>query len=123
MNSPLSRLNRQRSAVEASRQALLQRQQRIADTRSHLKSTCACLCAQPSTLAVAFAVGGVIGITSTRVDHTPSTKGSDDEASHLATTSVWTTFGALAIHLATRYAGSHAASVFFQRLRGNSSAE
>ncbi len=113
MNNPLSRLNRQRSAVEASRRALLQRRQRIADTRAHLKSTCACLCAQPSTLAVAFAVGGVIGVTSTRVDHTPSTRGSDAEASHLAATSVWTTFGALAINLATRYATSRAMTSLF----------
>ena len=112
MNNPLNPLNRQRNAVAACHQSLLQRRQRIADTRSHLKSTCACLCARPATLAAAFAAGGLIGVTSTRVKHTSSAT-SDTDAPQSSTTPVWTTFGALAINLVTRYAASRVATLFF----------
>lgn len=72
-------------------------------TGAHLGNTCLRVCAKPTTLLAAFAAGGLIGLTSTRVERSTEQSATHEGATTGSSRTVLTTLGAMGFHLTTRY--------------------
>jgi hypothetical protein len=85
-----------------------------------LRRTCLRVCAKPTTLLAAFAAGGLIGITSTRVERSNGSGGeADADASSGSSRRLLTTLGALGLNLTTRYLASRAGEAMYSSVIGS----